>query len=145
MKRKNWCSMYLRDSSLYVAGLTKMASSCSDWIGLSYMTAVCFDTKDFNKAFCSFYDMDKISYEESSLSLEELFTDIFGNNKSLVEGLCHWLRLEAGAFEKVYTVSDDSFESFASKNTRYPFYMLDDFYIVEFKKMMICFIIGNDE
>lgn len=138
--------MYLKEYSSYVSGLVRMASSCSDWIGVSYMDAMCFDVNNFKESFCSFYKVKEIKYEESTLSLKELFINIFGDNKSLIEGLCHWLRLEAGECKKVYTMPNDFCEFLDSKrNDRFPFFMLENMFVAEFEKMMICFVIGNDE
>ena len=138
--------MYLKESSLYVSGLTKMASSCSSWIGLSYMDAVCFEKKTFKEDFCSLYGVSNFELEASSLTLSQLFTSVFGDNSKLVEGLCHWLKLEAGGFITVYNCDDKLCSLLSdSKAGRTLFYMVEDVCFVEFEKMMICFIIGNDE
>ena len=142
--------MYLEGFSSYVDGLVNMASSCSEYMMPSYMRAICFKKKDFKKSFCNFYKIPEKELEiiETSLTLKDFIIQSFGNNKEIIEGLTHWLHIEAGDPKKILTVPNNSKVLnllSGSDGGISGFYFVEDIYFIEFNKMVICFIIGNDE
>ena len=134
--------MYLKRESSYISGLVNMASSCSKQIGLSYVEADCFAIRDYKIEFEKTYKFkEKLVLEELNQTFEELLKDIFGDDKKLIEGLIHWIELTAGKANKVLTVN----KSIIERLSNIPFYFLEDLFIIECEKMVICLLIGNDE
>lgn len=142
--------MYLEGFSSYVDGLVNMASSCSEYMMPSYMRAICFKKKNYKKAFCNFYKIPEKELEiiETSLTLKDFIIQSFGNIKEITEGLTHWLHIEVGDSKKILTVPDSSKVLnllSGSDGGISGFYFVEDIYFIEFDKMIVCFIIGNDE
>ncbi len=137
--------MYLKRASSYISGLVNMASSCSKQIGLSYVDADCFELKDYKKEFSKIYEINEneLILEELNQSFEEFLTNLFGDNKDLIEGLSHWIKLTVGKVNKILTVNEKS--NITENISNIPFFFLDELYFIECEKMVICFLIGNDE
>ncbi len=142
--------MYLVDDSEYISGLVNMASSISKYMGCSYMDATCFKKKDFINNFSKFYKINEkeIKIHESSISLEKFIENFFGKDKELIDGLSYWITLKAGKLVKIYEQDDDCKLNDLLSNSGYgkaPFYFVEDVTIIEFEKMIIAFITGNNE
>lgn len=142
--------MYLVEESEYISGLVNMASSVSKYMGCSFMDATCFKKKDFLNSFSYFYNIDKkdIKIHETSITLEEFIKNYFGDNKELIDGLSFWISLKTGDLIHIYELDDDCKLCDLLSNSGYgktPFYCVDDVIIIEFKKMTIAFIVGNNE
>ena len=142
--------MYLEGYSSYIDGLVNMASSCSEYMMPSYMRAICFKKKNYKKAFCNFYKIPEKELEiiETSLTLKDFINQSFGNIKEITEGLTQWLHMEVGDYKKVLTVSENSkvLDLLSGSDGGIGgFYIVEDIYFIEFDKMIVCFIIGNDE
>ena len=137
--------MYLKTESSYVSGLVNMASSCSKQIGLSYVDADCFELKDYKKEFSKIYKINEneLILEDLNLSFGEFLTNLFGENKDLIEGLIHWINFNIGKPNKLLTLKDNNILDKLSKNS--PFYFLEDVFFIECEKIVICLLIGNDE
>ncbi len=136
--------MYLKECSSYITGLTHMASYCSKQIGPSFVIADCFGKNNYIKEFANIYDISENSIELniSEFTLEELLKAWFGE-ESIVEGLIYWIKFEAGNPKKVLEISKESLNLLDEGKAS--FYTLEDMYFVEFEKMVICFMIGNNE
>ena len=142
--------MYLKDQSLYISGLMNMASSCSKTIGCSYIQADCFEKSNYRKKFATMYEIpeDIFHLEEYNDSLENLLIELLGNDKRLIDGLIHWLHMEAGDVGKIYTVPEDTkvLELIGAESGGYgPFYFCDNLFFIETDRMVVCLLIGNDE
>lgn len=142
--------MYLKDSSLYISGLVNMASSVSKTISKSYLQADCFEKKNYKESFLTMYEIpeDIFHLEEYKKSLETLLKELLGNDKNLIEGLLHWINLESGPVEKIYTVSENTkaLELMGAETGGYgPFYFVEDLYFIETDRLVICLLLGNDE
>ena len=142
--------MYLKNSSNYVSGLVNMASSMSKHIGKSYLQADCFEKKDYVSSFITMYEIpeDIFHLEEYNHSLEEVLRSILGNSEKLIEGLLHWLGMEIGKVEKIYTLPENNkvLELIGGETGGYgPFYFCDDLYFIETDRMVLCLLLGNDE
>ena len=143
--------MYIKGTSPYINGLTNMASSCTKQMGPSYMKAVCFDKKNYIESFKDYYNIpnEKVSLTETAMTLKDFLECFFGKNKEIIEGLMHWIHINAGDAKKVLTIEDenrDLIETLSGSDGGISgFYILEDIYFIEFDKMVICFTIGNDE
>lgn len=142
--------MYLKESSMYISGLVNMASSCSKKIGLSYMDAECYDVNKFKETFADIYKIDVNNFKLHIIdnSLEQLFISIFGEDDKLISGLLHWINFYVGSYKNIYTVDEgcNVFDLLScSEGGIGPFYFLEDLFFVEFEKVVICFMVGNDE
>ena len=97
-----------------------------------------------------FYNIKKedLKIQESPLSLEQFMKNSFGDQKELIESLCYWITLKAGKFMKIYEQNEDSKLNDLLSNSGYgktPFYFVEDVTLIEFEKMTIAFITGNNE
>lgn len=142
--------MYLIEESEYISGLVNMASSVSNWMGVSYMDAICFKKDNYLEDFSSFHKIKKeeIKIHETNLSLEDFIKNSFGDDKKLIEGLSYWITRQAGDFVKVYEQDDDSKLNELLEESKYgktPFFFIDNVVFIELEKMTIAFITGNNE
>lgn len=136
--------MYLKTESSYISGLLNMASSCSKTIGLSYADAECFNKDKYKNDFSKLHKIKEIdlSLEKLNITFKELLTNIFGDEKEIIEGLSHWINLIAGTPNKVSMIND---KTIIEKISNIPFYFLEDVFFIECENMVICILIGNDE
>ncbi len=142
--------MYLKDQSLYVSGLVNMASSVSKTISKSYLQADCFEKKNYQSAFTNMYEVpeDIFHLEKYNKSLEKLLKELLGDDKKLIEGLMHWIHMEAGDAGDIYTIPYTSkvLELLGAETGGYgPFYMVENVYFIECDRLVICLLLGNDE
>ena len=142
--------MYNVDYSNYFSGLFNMASSCSDYIGPSYVDCDCLDSNNFKAGFAEIYEIPEkeLELEKMDSTYEELLKTIFGDNKKIIEGISHWSKIKLGEVQEIYTINElskiDKYIS-ASEGGLGPFYTLDDIYFIVFKKEVLVLLIGNDE
>ena len=142
---------YLRYLSNYVAGLVNMASSCSKTMGPSYVDADCFSRENFEDEFANLYNVnkDEIKLTEINKSFRDVLSDLFGTDTyGLIDGLEHWIHMKAGDSIKLYRISEDCrlSELLSGDNGGCgAFFFMEDIFFFEFEKMVICFMIGNDE
>lgn len=138
--------MYLKDKSVYMSGLTKMASFN---MGPSYIDADCMEINNFKEAFAEMYEFPAnwIEIKEEKRTLNELFTDLLQADKKVVDTLLHWIYMEAGRCIQVYKADNkELFEALSREQGGLgPFYFLEEIYFVQFERMVICFMVGNDE
>ena len=76
--------MHLIPATSYVDGLVNMASSCSKYMGPSYMHAICFNKKDYINDFKDFYHIkkEKVELIETNMSLKDFIQTFFGDRFS---------------------------------------------------------------
>ena len=138
--------MYLKDESLYVSGLVNMASFNT---GPSYVDAICMTKDNYKDAFSKFYKIKKetILLEKSFQSLESLLKVLFNLEKKPIDTLMHWLTRECGECINIYTSENEELLLSLSGESKGlgPFFFLEEIYFIEFEKMIVCFMIGNDE
>ena len=127
----------LRDESNYVSGIVKMAS-CH--MHPSYMDAECFRS-------VSQFLKENSSSESALKELDDFFEpflmEILHLDKEEGDCFFHLIHCKAGDAKKIYEIHDKNLLNYIQKYV--PFYTLEDVYLVEFEKMVICFTIGNDE
>ena len=142
--------MFLSEESLYITGLTNMASSLSDEIGKSFVEADCFSLKDYKKAISKYYEIPSnlVDLVDCELSLNTLFTEIFGNNERLVEGIIYWIRHYRGKEMSICKFTDNGkvCDMLSGCNGGVSsFYIVKDIYCVKFYDKIVCFVIGSNE
>lgn len=132
----------------YLTGLTNLASSISKNIGPSYMESDCFKKENYIKEFSKYYGIDEqdILLKKYNITLEEFFKTYLGPNKLLLDSLIYWIEYTLGTPQNIYTANDKLLELISRNNKGIsPFYTLEDIIYVEFKKYIVCFMIGNNE
>lgn len=134
--------MYRLNDSLYISGLVNMASFN---MGPSYVDSACMDLDDYVASFSNEYNINSklIELEEVNITLDKLIKDIMFLDRKAVDTLVHWLSMLCGKCTKIYTANNSELFDKLSKNG--PFFFLEDLYFIEFEKMAVCFLIGNDE
>lgn len=142
--------MYLLEETEYISGLVNMASSVSDWMGVSFMDAICFNKESFLDDFSKFHKIKKedIKIHESNISLEEFIKNNFGEDKKIIDGLSYWITRKAGDFIKVYEQDSNSKLNELLEKSEYgktPMFFIENVVFIEFDNMIISFITGNNE
>ena len=142
--------MYLVEETEYISGLVNMASSVSDWMGVSFMDAICFKKEKFLEEFSYLHNIKKedIKIHETNISLEEFIKNYFGNDKKLIEGLSYWITRKVGVFKRIFEQDSNSKLNELLEKSHYgktPFFFIEDVVFIEFEKTVIAFITGNNE
>lgn len=127
----------LRDKSNYISGIVNMAS-CH--MHPSYMDAECFESLSH---FLKEYSFPESVLTEIDDFFEPFLMEILRLDKEEGECFFHRIHCMAGDAKKIYEIHDKKLFNHMQKYV--PFYTLEDVYLVEFEKMVICFTIGNDE
>ena len=135
--------MYLKSESLYVSGLVHMASF---HMGPSYMEADCMSKGNYIDTFSKRYKVKKenIVLDKVEITIEKLFEEIFQIEKRALDNFIYWLEKECGRCIQIYISNNEELISSLSKGYG-PFFFLESIYFIEFEKMVVCFMIGNDE
>ncbi len=134
----------MRYETNYIDGIVLMAS----WnMKPSYMSAVCLKKENYLEEFGKPYKLNKIILEEETQSFPTLMKELLNISKEELETFLYLIEKEAGKVEKVYTANNK--EVWKALSGEYGgtsgFYFLEDIYFVEFEKMVICFMMGNNE
>ena len=134
----------------YITGLTHMASSLSPGRNPSFVEADCFDLKDCKKDFAKWYRISEKLLELTPMerSLEELLAEWINDRGEVLEALLHHMRCCLG--EPVALHEPVHFRKLADKLSRSEggisaFYFVEDICFVEYKKYMLCLMLGNNE
>ena len=129
---------YLREDTIYLNDVFKKLTEESTIIGPSYIDIVCFKKDNFNKYFSKFY---KIKEEQiKKKKLKESINDIlqYSYNKETIDYINNIFN---DKFGKIYNIYSEEYIELS--NT--PFYFIEDVYLIEFDKVIISLIIGNNE
>jgi len=119
----------------YLNGLMNMASSNSKYIGPSFVEVDCFTKEEFKKYY-------KIEISPTTLNFEDMINEWFCDDKNVIESIIYWTNNKIKDIKKVYIVDDKDYELFRKYN---PFYSIDDIFILETKKYLITYVLGNNE
>ena len=137
------------NKSLYITGLTNMATSLSKNIGPSYVVVDCFDKDNYKKEFAKYYEIKEgdIKLVESNLTMREILLEWFGEEESnITDSLLYWIKRDSGKSLKVYEYTNNLDELLSrSDGGVSEFYIVEDIYFIEFNEVMMCFILGNNE
>lgn len=138
--------MYINNASLYVEGLANMASFN---IGCSFMKADCYELNNYIEAFSKDYKISKdiIKLNEEKTKIEDFFKEVLNLDKKQTETFTYWLQKEAGPCKKIFIAENNKlYDKLSGYNKGISgFYFVEDVYFIEFEKMVIVFIIGNNE
>ena len=136
--------------SCYFSGLTNMASSCSKKIGLSYINTTVFKLNNYKESFSKHYKIPitSINLIKSKLTINKLFENLLGKDKNIIESLIYYIECDIGKPKAIYEVKEDSnlIDLLSGYNNGISgFYIVEDIYFVEYEKVIVCFILGNNE
>ena len=136
--------------SCYFSGLTNMASSCSKEIGLSYINTTVFKLNNYKESFSKHYKIPitNINLIKSKLTINKLFENLLGKDKNIIESLIYYIECDIGKPKAIYEVKEDSnlIDLLSGYNNGISgFYIVEDIYFVEYEKVIVCFILGNNE
>lgn len=141
--------MYIEDKSLYLSGVMNMASSCSSWIGCSYVEVAVFKKSNYREHFCELYDMkmEELKLKKINKTMKEVFIDIFGKDERLLAGLDYLVNRKISSLNDIYSIEDMALlEELSDKDVGIaPFYIIDGIYFIEGEKEVLCLVIGNNE
>lgn len=131
--------------SCYIEGLCNMASSMSKSIGPSYIKVNCYDKKDLKEKFTKDYKItpEDLKLTNTNQSLTTTLLDWFYDEPKIVESLTYWIDLYYRGEKKVYLADEKLFHKIQEKQK--DFYILDDLFFMEYKDIMIVFLLGNNE
>lgn len=134
----------------YITGLTHMASSLSPGRNPSFVEADCFDLKSFPKDFAKWYRISEKLLELSPMerSLKELLGEWINDRGEVLDALLYHMQCCLGEpvalYEPVHfrKLTDTLSTSDGGLSA---FYTMEDICFVEYKKYMLCLMIGNNE
>ncbi len=133
----------MRNVDSYISGIVGMLS-CNT--APSYIYAHSLGKKDYIDEFCKLYTLDikETKLELVNKSDEVFFGEIFNLDKKNLDTFLYLINGIAGKSIRKYNFFSKKFEDKIYKKYT-PFYFLENVYIIEFEKMAICFMIGNNE
>ncbi len=132
--------------SAYLTGLCHMASSLSTWMGPSYLEVDCFKKENWQQDFTKHYNLKQkdLKLTKTTKNLKEMLHEFF-IEKDILDSLEYWITTELeepiNIYESPEIIDDLSFSAGANST----FYIVEDIYFVEFKDIIACFIMGNNE
>ena len=131
----------MKNLNIYLSGVINMASYN---LNPSYMDVNCIKTIE---EFSKLYDIpeEKIILKKIDTSLKELFKRVLKIEDKAIDNLLYLIEKEVGIVKNKYVLSNETFELISSDNSKYPFFFLEDMYVIEFENMSLVFMIGNDE
>ena len=137
------------NKSLYITGLTHMASSLSKNIGPSIVEVDCFDKNNFDEEFAKSYNIKKedVKLKESKYTMKDILLSWFGKDETnITDSLLYWIEFDSGKAIKVYEYTNNLDELLSrSEGGVSNFYFVEDIYFIEFDTVIMSFILGNNE
>lgn len=139
--------MYLKEETIYLSGLFDLAASVSKNIGPSAFDVICYEKGTYQKELLkSFKIKEDIKFFDSNLSFKDLLKALFGEDKSLIEGMDYHLVKEIGMPKKILTIDHKYLELFESSTRGFgSFYIVEDLYVLETDDKDLVIILGNNE
>lgn len=138
----------MSEYSEYITGILNLASSVSDWMGPSFCDAYCYAPETFEKKVVQDLKLKTMfHYEDSSQTEREVFAELFGDDRKLLEGMEYWIMMKIGDFQKVCTIKDEHqicdrmFRKY--NNTR--FYTVETIRMLVYEKAILIMVCGNNE
>ena len=135
----------------YLDGLFHMASSCSTWIGPSYIETLCMDQENYAEFFTGHFHvpMELLENVLTNESLKDALTAWLGENEPrIIEGLIHWMQFDLGKATGIFRLTHcEKLVDALSQCNKGPgrFYFMEDILFIAFPKKMVCLMMGNDE
>ena len=136
--------MYLERESLFLRGVTEMASSVSTYIGPSYVVTECYEKDDYEEEFKYVHGLKtNLKLELVNETFKEVLASLFGEDKKIIDGLLYLFSRYSDNFNKIYTINDKTILEKIEKKVM--FYFLEDIYFIEGDNIVFCLIMGNNE
>ena len=143
--------MFLNTMSLYLSGVTNMASLCTPGANPSFIEADCFEKGSHLKEFAKYYEIpqDAVAFRKSRNSLRTILGGwLFDTEGKVTDNLLILIEQNLGKVLCVYEPRDNS--KLCSCLSRCeggisPFYFAEDIMLAEFEKYAVFFSIGNNE
>ncbi|MBQ7541838.1 MAG: hypothetical protein IJT44_06055 [Clostridia bacterium] len=135
----------------YLTGLLHMASSCSEWVGRSYIEADCFAPGDFPQAFARQYALDEAQVRTAPTDKtlrQALVQWLGGRQPELTDSLLYYIRRELGEATAILELPQDSKlpdKLSWSDGGKSPFYTVEDLFFAQVPQATVCFMLGNNE
>ena len=141
----------LRETEAYLNGLLHLASSCSEWVGRSEISAECFTLPDAGKKFAEVFGFSPETIEllAEPLSLQQALAQWIGEKDEKLNGsLCWLIRHKLGKEEQILRLRDE--DALIPKlgwgeDGAGPYYFMEDLFFARFEKALVCFYMGNNE
>ena len=123
----------------YLKGITDIISSN---IMPSYIVSFSLEKED---EFYNYYHIskNKIKIEVINEKYDDFIKHTFNLNGRMLETFIYLINKLCGNCKKIYYLSGEELEKKVRKYE--PFYILEEVFLIEYEKMYICFIIGNNE
>ena len=136
--------MYLERESLFLRGVTEMASSASTYIGPSYVVTECYEKDGYEEEFKYVHGLKtNLKLELVNETFKEVLASLFGEDKKIIDGLLYLFSRYSDNFNKIYTINDKTVLEKIEKKVM--FYFLEDIYFIEGDNIVFCLIMGNNE
>ena len=137
------------EKSGYVTGVLNMASSSSKKLDKSYIDATVMGKKNYHKSFTEFYEIPNaiLNLKEIDKTFEDILIEWL-DNKKLVKDAKNWVEYSIGASSKVYAVENEEKlikELERSNGGISEFEYIEKIYFIEFKRTMVCLMLGHNE
>ena len=112
----------------------------------SYIQAVILDKDNYKEEFLSSIKISskKVKIISTKDSLSDIFNNWLENDYSLTETVISSIINKLGEPIKIMSVDKKTLDNLSCRKYGYC-YFYEDMYFVEFKKITICFILGNNE
>ena len=130
--------MSIRDDNLYISGIVSMASFN---MGPSYMMVDCYH--DVDSLLKDYKINDNVVFDDVCIPFKELMHNLLRLDDKALDTFLFLISMKAGSVKNIRTICDSKVLDLIEKYTT--FYILEEVYFVEFEKMNICFLIGNNE
>ena len=135
----------------YLDGLFHMASSCSTWIGPSYIETICLDQENYAKVFAGLYrvPVELLENTQTDESLEDALTEWLGKDQpKMMDGLLHWMQFDLGKATGIFRPKhrEKLTDRLSGCNRgRGRFFFMEDLFFIAIPGKMVCLMMGNDE
>ena len=136
-------------TSEYLAGLLHMAAACSEWIGHSWVEALCYDAGGFPGEFAKHYRLRGIDLEiaPSGETPEEALANWLGEGKAVGE-LAELIRNRMGEDLTVCRAREERrlIDALSwSEGGKSMFYFVEDVLFLREKDSVAVLMMGNNE
>lgn len=129
-----------KEKSLYISGIFDMVSYN---LNPSYIDIECMN-KDYIETISKIYNIKKedITLNNLNIDLNAFIKQLFNINNQELEHFLYLIKKEIGDCINIFELDKKILEK---NNSYYPFFFLEEAYVLEFERMTICLLIGNNE
>ncbi len=123
----------------YIIGLFDM---------ISYNLQPSYIDINFIKKYDDIYKEYNISKDKQFIKRDnnkDFFKNLFCVNDKELDHFKYLITKELGEVKNIYEPSNEILDFLSNDNSKYKFFFLEDMYVIEFEKIFVCLLIGNDE